>query len=43
MGNIANKDDGGQALKIWGDGIYIYLANGDDGLRAYGWAYENLL
>jgi hypothetical protein len=33
--NIDTIYNGGEARGVWGDGTYIYLANGSDGLRAY--------
>ncbi|RLG13900.1 MAG: hypothetical protein DRN66_03310 [Candidatus Nanohalarchaeota archaeon] len=33
--NVGHINDGGTGVGVWGDGTYIYLANWNDGLRAY--------
>ena len=43
--NLGHIDDGGNALCVYSDGTYIYLANDSDGLRAYtfnGSAFTNV-
>jgi hypothetical protein len=35
LGSVGNVNNGGRARRVWGDGTYIYLANGDKGLYAY--------